>query len=53
MTADALSTAAFVMGPERGLAFLEAQGLDALIVDSGLSTYKSARLEVYLRWQSQ
>ena len=32
MVADALATAAFVLGPERGIAFLEAQGVDGIIV---------------------
>lgn len=31
--ADALATAAFIMGRERGLPFLEAQGVDALLID--------------------
>ena len=31
--ADALATAAFILGRERGLPFLEAQGVDALLID--------------------
>jgi thiamine biosynthesis lipoprotein len=42
MVADALSTAAFLMGPKQGLALLEAQGVDGLAVDSGLAVHQSA-----------
>jgi thiamine biosynthesis lipoprotein len=48
MTADALSTAAFIMGPERGMAFLKAQGVEALIVDSSLHVQTSSGLRAYL-----
>jgi thiamine biosynthesis lipoprotein len=34
--ADALGTAAFVLGAERGIAFLEEQGVDGLIISPGL-----------------
>ena len=36
MTADALATAAFVLGPEAGLDLLRAQGVAGLIVTSDL-----------------
>jgi thiamine biosynthesis lipoprotein ApbE len=36
MLADALATAAFVLGPERGLTLLEQLEVDGLIVDAGL-----------------
>jgi thiamine biosynthesis lipoprotein ApbE len=36
MLADALSTAAFVLGPEAGLAFLEGQGIEGLLVTDAL-----------------
>jgi FAD:protein FMN transferase len=36
MVADALATAAFVMGPEQGIAFLESQGVDGVIVTPAL-----------------
>ncbi len=39
MLADALGTAAFVLGPEAGIALLEAQGIDGLIVDEGLAIH--------------
>lgn len=47
--ADALSTAAFVLGPERGLAFLESEGVDGLIVTEDLEVVATpgfARLQV-------
>jgi len=37
MLADALATAAFVLGPERGLALLEQLEVDGLIIDSSLA----------------
>lgn len=49
MTADALSTAAFVMGPERGCDFLEAQGLEALVVDNELTVRQTSGFNEYLR----
>lgn len=49
MTADALSTAAFVMGPERGRRFLESQGLEALVVDSELTILQTSGLAEYLK----
>jgi thiamine biosynthesis lipoprotein len=48
MAADALSTASFVMGPNRGMSFLQTQGLEGLIVDSSLSLHKSCGLQAYL-----
>jgi len=38
MVADALGTAAFVLGPRAGIAFLEAQGVDGMVVDASLHT---------------
>ncbi|MEZ5318906.1 MAG: FAD:protein FMN transferase [Vicinamibacterales bacterium] len=37
MAADALATAAFVLGPDAGLRFLEAQGVDGLLVSDDLT----------------
>ena len=39
MAADALSTAAFVLGPEAGIVFLEQQGVDGLLVTPALKPY--------------
>jgi len=39
MAADALSTAAFVLGPEAGIAFLERQGVAGLLVTPALKPY--------------
>jgi thiamine biosynthesis lipoprotein len=39
MLADALSTAAFVLGPERGVAFLEEMAVDGLILGGDLSPF--------------
>jgi thiamine biosynthesis lipoprotein len=44
MVADALATAAFVLGPERGLRFLEAQGAEGLIYSSTLERYATPGL---------
>jgi thiamine biosynthesis lipoprotein len=49
MVADALATAAFVLGPTRGIRFLEAQGVDALIYSSTLERYATPGLARYLR----
>ena len=35
MLADALATAAFVLGPERGIVFLEEQGVEGPIIAPG------------------
>lgn len=47
MAADAFATAAFVLGPERGLAFLERQGVDGLIVTPELARTESAGMHRY------
>jgi FAD:protein FMN transferase len=49
MVADALATAAFVLGPARGLRFLDAQGVDALIYSSTLERYATHGLARYTR----
>ncbi len=47
MVADALATAAFVLGPTRGLRFLEAQGVNGLIYSSALERYATRGLAAY------
>lgn len=47
MVADALATAAFILGPTRGLSFLEAQGVDGLIYSSALERYATRGLARY------
>ncbi|MGI8689359.1 MAG: FAD:protein FMN transferase [Thermomicrobiales bacterium] len=47
MVADALATAAFVLGPRRGLRFLDAQGVDGLIYSSALERYATRGLTRY------
>ncbi len=47
MLADALSTAAFVLGRERGLKLLESQGVDGLIVSPELELYATSGLSRY------
>ena len=42
MLADALATAAFVLGPERGIEFLERMGVDGLIVTPELQRRETA-----------
>lgn len=41
MVADALGTAAFVLGPEKGIAFLERQGVDGLMVTPALERFET------------
>ncbi len=41
MVADALATAAFVLGPEAGLAFLESQGIDGLLITPALEQLRT------------
>ncbi len=48
MAADALATAAFVLGPAEGLAFLEQEGVEGLIVASSLERYETPGLSRYL-----
>ena len=47
MVADALATAAFVLGPERGSRFLERQGVAGLIISSSLERHATADLARY------
>lgn len=49
MVADALSTAAFALGPERGIALLEEQGVQGIIVTPGLRTVTTAGIGEYRR----
>jgi thiamine biosynthesis lipoprotein len=44
MLADALGTAAFVLGPEAGLALFDRHGVDGLILTSALERYETAGL---------
>ena len=48
MVADALSTAVFVLGCEAGVAFAEAQGVDALMVDQAGRIFTTAGMKEYL-----
>jgi thiamine biosynthesis lipoprotein len=44
MLADALATAAFVLGPEEGLALLERCGVEGLLITSDLTRYQTGGL---------
>ena len=44
MLADALATAAFVLGPKEGVEFLNRACVDGLIVTSDLQRYETAGL---------
>lgn len=44
MLADALATAAFVLGPEEGIRFLDRMGVDGLIVTPELARYETRGL---------
>jgi thiamine biosynthesis lipoprotein len=46
MVADALATAAFTLGPSAGLALLESQGVDGLIVSPSLERFATAGMHV-------
>jgi FAD:protein FMN transferase len=48
MLADALSTAVFVMGPQRGLQLLEDQGLDGLLLSATLDRWMTPGMGRYL-----
>lgn len=48
MSADALATAAFVLGPAEGLAFLEREGVEGLIVSASLARFDTPGLSRYL-----
>lgn len=41
MLADAMATAAFVLGPERGIALLDRMGLDGLLITPTLEQYRT------------
>ncbi len=47
MLADALGTAAFVMGPRQGLAFLSRNGVEGLIVSADLARHSTAGFSRY------
>ncbi|MGE0599809.1 MAG: FAD:protein FMN transferase [Dehalococcoidia bacterium] len=47
MAADALATAAFVLGPRDGMAFLERNGVDGLIITPDGERHETPDLEVY------
>jgi thiamine biosynthesis lipoprotein len=49
MVADALSTAAFVLGPARGLRFLARQGVDGLIISSALTRHATSGLARFIQ----
>jgi len=42
MVADGLATAAFVLGPREGLALLERQGVDGLVVTPALERLETS-----------
>ena len=44
MLADALATAAYVLGPSEGIAFLKRMGVEGLIVDADMGCYETANL---------
>jgi thiamine biosynthesis lipoprotein len=46
MVADALATAAFVLGPDDGIALLERQGVDGFIVTPSLERFQTAGLQL-------
>lgn len=41
MVADGLATAAFVLGPERGIALLEKHGVEGLLITTSLEEYRT------------
>ncbi len=49
MLADGLATAAFVLGPVAGIALLEREGVDGLIVTPGLERFETAGFGRYRR----
>jgi thiamine biosynthesis lipoprotein len=51
MVADAVGTAAFVLGPARGRRFVESQGLAGLIVTPTLQEYRTRGFKKLVRWQ--
>jgi thiamine biosynthesis lipoprotein len=48
MAADALATAAFVLGPRRGLRLLARQGVDGLLVTPALDTFATPGFDRYI-----
>ena len=48
MLADGLATAAFILGPEKGLALLERHGADGLLISPSLD-YRGVRIEAAMR----
>ncbi len=48
--ADGLSTLLMVLGPERGLAFAEREGIKALFVTRGAQGFVSQRSSAFQRW---
>jgi FAD:protein FMN transferase len=49
MVADAVATAAFVLGPERGFDFLERQGVDGVIITPTLERVATAGMANFAR----
>lgn len=49
MVADALATAAFVLGPQRGLRLLKRQGVEGCIVDAALGQHPTPGFRRYLQ----
>jgi thiamine biosynthesis lipoprotein len=41
LVADGLATAAFVLGPERGIALLEKHGVEGLLITTSLEEYRT------------
>jgi len=52
MVADALATAAFVLGPADGISFLEAQGVEGLIVSASLEQHATRGFETTVSGQT-
>jgi len=52
MSADALATAAFVLGPDDGVAWLDAQGVHGLIVTAALDRRATSGFAAYLQGSS-
>ncbi len=48
IAADALATAAFALGPAEGIAFLEAQGVEGLIITPGGDRFETPGLREYV-----
>jgi thiamine biosynthesis lipoprotein len=51
MVADALGTAAYVLGPERGLAFLEREGVEGALVTPSLEQRSTKGYARYRAWR--